>query len=108
MRATKSKEVKAVYARVVSAQVAPDRMDELERVLREVVVPTAEAQRGFQEAMVLLDSATGKGMMITLWATAADLAAGEASGYLVRQLATVAPLLRGAAVRETYEVAVRR
>jgi hypothetical protein len=83
-------------------------VDELARLLEEVVVPAAEAQPGLEEALVLLDPATGKGMMITLWATAEDLAAGEASGYLGRQLAAVAPLLRGAAVRETFQVTVRR
>ena len=103
-----SKEGEAVYARVVSAQVAPDRIDELARLLEEVVVPAAEAQPGLEEALVLQDPATGRGMMITIWATAEDLAAGEASGYLGRQLAAVAPLLRGAAVRETFQVTVRR
>ena len=82
-----------MYAQVVSAQVAPEKLDELVGVLADV--------RG---ALTLTDPATGKGLMITLWATAADLAAGEASGYLGRQLATVAPWLRGPAVRETYEV----
>jgi hypothetical protein len=45
-------------------------------------------------------------MMITLWETAADLTAGETSGYLGRQLAAVAPWLLSPAVRETYEVTI--
>lgn len=96
-----------MYARVISAQVAPENLDDLLQVLQDVVAPAARAQAGFEGVLTLTDRATGKGMMITLWATAADLAAGEASGYLGRQLATVAPWLLGAAVRETYEVDLR-
>jgi hypothetical protein len=96
-----------MYARVISAQVAPDRLDELNRILEDVVAPAARAQAGFEGALTLIDRSTGKGMMITLWSTAADLAAGEASGYLGRQLAVVAPWLLSAAIRETYEADIR-
>jgi heme-degrading monooxygenase HmoA len=90
----------------MSAQVAPDKLDELVHVLEDMVTPAARAQPGFQGVLTLADRATGKGMMITLWETAADLTAGETSGYLGRQLAAVAPWLLSPAVRETYEVTI--
>jgi hypothetical protein len=95
------------YARVVSARVAPERLDDLIRVLQEKVVPDAEAQPGFEGALTLSDPSTGKGMMITLWATPEDLIAGEITGYLSQQLAAVAPILRGPTTRETFHVDIR-
>ncbi len=94
----------AIQARVVSAAVAPADVEKLRSVLNEVVIPTAREQPGFRGALTLLDHGTGKGMMITLWASAEDLVAGEASGYLGRQIAAVAPILRAPAIRETYQV----
>jgi hypothetical protein len=96
-----------MHARVVSARVAPERLEDLIRLLKETVVPNAEIQPGFEGALTLTDPSTGKGLMITLWATPEDLVAGEASGYLGRQLATVAPFLRGPATRETFHVDIR-
>ncbi len=95
------------YARVVSARVAPERLDDLIRVLQEDVVPEAEMQPGFEGALTLSDPGTGKGMMITFWATPEDLIAGEVTGYLVRQLAAVAPILHGPTTRETFHVDIR-
>jgi quinol monooxygenase YgiN len=93
-----------MHARVVSATMVPGQEEKLRRILNEVIVPAAQEQTGFRGALTLLDRGTGKGMMITLWASAEDLVASEASGYITRQIAAVAPILRGAAVRETYEV----
>jgi hypothetical protein len=96
-----------MYARVVSARVAPEQLDDLIRMLQEEVVPVAEIQPGFEGALTLSDPGTGKGMMITFWATPEDLIAGEVTGYLNRQLAAVAPMLRGPTTRETYHVDIR-
>jgi hypothetical protein len=93
-----------MYARVVSARVAPERLDDLIRVLQEEVVPNAEMQPGFEGALTLSDPGTGKGMMITFWATPEELIAGEVSGYLGRQLASVSPFLQGPTTHETFLV----
>lgn len=93
-----------MHARVVSAQVAPENLDELIRLLNERVVPAAQAQPGCRGVLTMTDPSTGKGMMISFWATPADLAMSEASGYLGRQLAAVAPFLVVPATRETFEV----
>jgi heme-degrading monooxygenase HmoA len=97
-----------MYARVVSARVAPEQLDDLIRMLQEDVLPNAETQPGFEGAVTLSDPGTGKGMMITFWATPEDLIAGEVTGYLGRQLAAVAPMLRGPTTRETFHVDIRR
>jgi hypothetical protein len=93
-----------MQARVVSAAVAPEDIERLRDLLNEVVVPTAREQPGFRGALTLLDHGTGKGMIITLWATPGDLIDSEMSGYLSRQIAAVAPFLRVPALRETYQV----
>jgi hypothetical protein len=72
------------------------------RVLSARVWPEVARQPGFAGALALVDPSTGKGMMITLWATPEDLLAGEASGFVNRQVATVAPYLREPARRETF------
>lgn len=48
-----------MYARVVSARVAPERLDDLVRVLRDEVVPNAAEQPGFEGAFTLTDAGTG-------------------------------------------------
>lgn len=95
------------YARVVSARVAPERLADLIRVLKDDIVPHAEKQPGFEGALTLSDPGTGKGMMITFWATPDDLIAGEVTGYLNRQLGAVAPVLVGPTIRETFHVDIR-
>jgi hypothetical protein len=44
------------------------------------------------------------GISITLWATEADLLAGESSGYLAEQLGKLAPYFTAPPEREVYEV----
>ena len=60
-----------MYARVVTVQVHPGKMDELWRRIREAV-PAAQAQRGFHEARFLTDAHTGTVIGVTMWETEAD------------------------------------
>ena len=95
-----------MYARVVTAQVSPDKVTESIRLWRDSVVPAAKAQKGFKSGRLLADRKTGKIVTVGLWKTEADLqASGEGSAYLQEQLAKFASLFTAPPVVEHYEVA---
>ena len=99
--------VVGTYARVLTTTVQPGKMDEGMQIVRDSALPAARQQPGFKGGLWLSDRSTGKIMAITLWATEADLVAGESSGYYQAQIAKVAHVLATQVVREAYEVALQ-
>ena len=95
------------HARVLTATAQPGKTDEGMQIVRDSVLPAARQQPGFKGGLWLLDRSTGKVIAITLWKTAADLTAGETSGYLREQLGKLTDVLATQVVREVYEVAVQ-
>ncbi len=93
-----------MHARAVSVPIDPARIDDMLRVWRESVLPAARKQKGFKGALVLGDRSSGDGVAITLWASAAEMAAGEQSDYYTDQLAKFAGMFKGSPVRTHYEV----
>ncbi len=96
-----------MYARVVTVQVQAGKMDEMLSIFRDSVVPAAKEQTGFKGIFALTDTDTNKAISIALWETEADMKAGEASGYLNEQIATLAHTFAGAPTTERYEVSVQ-
>jgi len=96
-----------MYARVVTVQIQPNKLDEATRIFQGSVVPAAKQQKGFKSIMLVTNRNTGKGMSIGLWETEADLLANEESGYFREQLAKFGGLLAAPPVREAYEVSVQ-
>jgi heme-degrading monooxygenase HmoA len=92
------------YARVLTSKAQLDKMDEGMQIVRDSVLPVARQQPGFKGGFWLSDRSTGKIMAITLWATEADLLAGDTSGYYQAQIAKVAHVLATPVVREAYKV----
>jgi hypothetical protein len=79
-----------MYARVVTVQVQPGKMDEFWRRIREGT-PAVQARRGFHEARFLTDAHTGTVLGVTVWETEADAKAapvGGAEGGPLRDLLT--------------------
>ena len=96
-----------MYARVVTAQVSPDKVEEGIRLWRDSVMPAARQQKGFKSGRLLVDRKTGKITSVGLWETEADIqASGESSAYMQEQLAKFASLFTAPPVVEHYEVAV--
>ena len=96
-----------MYARVVTTQSSPDKVDEVIRLWRDSVMPAAKKQKGFKSIRLLVDRKTGKGITESLWETQADAqATGEGSAYMKEQLAKFASLFTAPPVIEHYEVAV--
>ena len=94
-----------MHARVTYVTIRPGKLDEVQRIYREMVVPAAEMQDGFLGAMILAaDSKTG-GMSITLWDSHDSASAAEANGYFQSQVAKFSDVLAAAPARELYEVA---
>jgi len=94
-------------ARVTFATAEPAKVDEIIKVMRDSILPVAKKQKGFKGLFHLTNRNTGKGMVIVLWNTEADMTAGETSGYYREQVAKVAPLLSGPPTMEHYDVSVR-
>lgn len=96
-----------MYARAVTVQVQPGRIEEAIGIYGNSVVPAAKEQPGFKSCSLLVDRSTGKGISLILWETEADMQAGETSGYLREQIAKVAPTFAGPPSTERFEVAVQ-
>ena len=96
-----------MYARVITVQVQPGRLDDLLQVLQEQVIPAAQHQPGFRALFRLTDQRTGKGMTVSLWESEADLIASETSGYLQEMRAITAPFYVMPPFREVYEVSLQ-
>jgi len=96
-----------MHARVTISTAQPGKVDENIKVMRDSILPAVKKQKGFKGLFFLTDRATGKGIVIGLWNTEADMTAGESSGFYREQVAKVVPLIAGAPTTEHYEVSVR-
>ncbi len=97
----------ATFARVLMTGAQAGKTDELIQIARDSILPVARQQPGFKGMLLLNDRATGNVFSITLWATEADMQAGETSGYLREQLARLTDVLATQVAREAYEVALQ-
>jgi hypothetical protein len=64
-----------MYARVVTGQFSPDKLDEAIQLWQEMVAPSVKQQKGFKNARFLVDRKSGKVTSMGLWETEADLLA---------------------------------
>ena len=95
-----------MFARVVSNEIQPGKMDEWLAIIRESIVPSLKEQDGFQGFVALVDREHGKSIGYSMWTSAADLAASETNGNYQQQIAKLGDVLAGAPAREVYEVTV--
>jgi heme-degrading monooxygenase HmoA len=93
-----------MHARVVTVQLQPGRNEEAIALFRDSVLPSAKQQKGFKGARLLTDSGTGKGIVVTVWESEADLKASESSGYYREQIAKFSGMFAAPPVREIYEL----
>lgn len=95
-----------MYARVVTVQIRPGKLAGAVHIYRDVVAPALAGLHGFAGGRLLTDAATGKGLMLTLWESEADLRALEASGWFQEEVARFQAVLGAPPSREDYEVSV--
>ncbi len=94
-----------MYARVVTTQYQPGKLDEGLHIFRESVLPELKQQAGFQGITLLLDRSNNKMAGISLYQTEADL---QASGTNIQaRFAIASSRFAAAPLVETYEVAVQ-
>ena len=62
-----------MYARVVTNQIQPGKMDEWAAIVRDSIVPSLGKLNGFQGFVVLTNHGTGKSIGYSVWETEADL-----------------------------------
>ena len=94
-----------MYARVITFQYQPGKIDEALQIFRESVLPEMRQQAGFQGATMLADRGNNKVVGITLWQTEADLQKSLPSGQ--ERFPGVSSHFAVAPIVETYEVAVQ-
>ena len=95
-----------MYARVVYAFALLNTLDDAIAICKSIE-HTWQQQQGFHSANLLIDRFTGKIMIISLWATRADLEATEASGWYQEQVVKFARTWASPPVREIFEVPVQ-
>ena len=96
-----------MYARIVTAQVSPEKLNEGIQIWKDSVMPAAKAQKGFNSGRMFVDRKSGKIITVGLWETESDMqATGEGSAFLQEQLAKFANLFTAPPVVEHYEMAV--
>ena len=95
-----------MHARVVAIQIRPGKMDGAVAIYRDSVVPSLKECKGLGGAHLFTDPVSGKGLMLTLWESEADLRAVEASGWFREEIARFQAVLGSPPSREHYEVSV--
>ena len=93
-----------MHGRIVSVQVKPEDLGKAVGVYRDSVIPAAKEQKGFHDALLFTDSATGRAVSITIWETEEDLLAGQSSSYYQEQIAKFAELMIRTPDQEGFEL----
>jgi heme-degrading monooxygenase HmoA len=93
-----------MHAKVVTFQIKPGMQEEVDRLFREVIVPSARKQKGFRGGMLLTDPDTGKGKSVALWETEEDIRESERSGFYQAWVVKLGDALSMPPVREIYKV----
>ena len=68
--------------------------------------PAARLQKGFRDAYLMADAATGRALSISIWDSQSDMVEGERNGYYRDQVAKFGAMLAEAPVAEHYELKV--
>jgi hypothetical protein len=63
-----------MHAQVIELQLEPDRLEELERLVRSELVPALRAQPGFCGALNLTDCERAVTLLVLLWETEGEAA----------------------------------
>lgn len=73
-----------MVSRVNFLETTPGRMEDVARVVREIVQPAISEEPGYVGYIVLGDRESGKALGVTLWASAEDRDASDAKARQIR------------------------
>lgn len=95
-----------MYARLITANVKPDKLNEFPAAFSELVLPDASQEPGFKGMYMLKDPAQSRIIGVVLWETEAD-AIASIEGFQQRRMPKLMPFLAGPPSAETLEVVIR-
>ena len=94
-----------MVARVISFQVMPDRLDEVENAYRTSLLPETETYNGFRTMLTLRNEDTNEMLELTLWQDEEARLESERSGGLLEWKLNALETITGEATRvENYEL----
>lgn len=93
-----------MHARVTSVAIHKDKIREATRIYQQSVGPAIAGQKGFRNAYLVTDPATGEGMSITIWDSEADGKAYESSGLYQAQVDKLRQFFASTPALKTYTV----
>ena len=96
-----------MFARLISAQVGSDKLDEGIMIWKEKDMPLTESVKGYRGAYLLIDRETGKVISMTLWESEEDAITDEQSTLHQEQLDMYKGLIMGEPVAQYYEVSAQ-
>ena len=73
-----------MFSRVNFLETTPDRIDDVARVVREIVHPGIREEPGYAGYIVLGDRASGKAVGVTLWTSEESREASDAKARQIR------------------------
>ena len=93
-----------MHVRAATVQIQSGKMQETINIYNNSV-SAMKAQKGFQGAYLMTDAASGKVLSITIWASEADMLAGESiGGYYQQQVGKFGFVFAGTPTLEHYEL----
>ncbi len=94
------------YARMITATVALDKIEEFTRRYEQIVVPTLKPVVGFEDIYLCVNPFTGESVSITFWASEQDVIAYEKSGLAAQTIDKFRSFFTTQPIVKTYQVAV--
>ena len=96
-----------MFARLVSAQVRGDKLDEGIEIWKEKDISLMTSVKGYRGAYLLVDRNIGKVISITLWDSEEDAIADEQSELHQKQVGMYQDILIGEPIHQRYEVSAQ-
>ena len=93
-----------MYAALITGSIRPDQVDQAIGIYQERIVPMVRAWSGFRGLYVLIDRASGRGLISVLYETEEDARRVETSGQFQQAAAAFGEMLAAPPTREVREV----
>jgi hypothetical protein len=87
-----------MHAQLVEGGTTPELREEMDRIVREELLPALELEPGFAGTLNMVDRATGKALMLMLWETRehAELPLRERGPAFLQALGSIMAISTGA------------
>jgi heme-degrading monooxygenase HmoA len=96
-----------MYARVTTAQINPEDIEEGIKIYKESVVPAAKKQKGFVAISLMINPETGDILSIGYWESEEDAVATEKNLFYQEHVAKFIPFFVQHPIRDGYEVIIQ-